>query len=177
MKKYLKLLMLAIFASMSFAFVACGDDDDEPDNSGTGNNSGQSISLNLDGTNYTFGAGLCHYDSDEIIVELFNSNYTPWINFVFYDPTELSSGMVLTPDDDLSNGMGPVALVVINYKDVSAGEYTLKSGSITIDSINLNTNKLKVTFKNAVFEEFIYGKQSVKVNGTFTVTIDSTWGY
>lgn len=32
MKKYLKLLFVAIFASMSFAFVACGDDeDDEPD--------------------------------------------------------------------------------------------------------------------------------------------------
>lgn len=32
MKKYLKLLMLAIFAGMSFTFVACGDDeDDEPD--------------------------------------------------------------------------------------------------------------------------------------------------
>lgn len=31
MKKYLKLLFVAFFASMSFAFVACGDDDDEPD--------------------------------------------------------------------------------------------------------------------------------------------------
>ena len=39
MKKYLKLLFVAIFASMSFALVACGDDeDDEPDNSG-GNSS------------------------------------------------------------------------------------------------------------------------------------------
>lgn len=27
--------MLAIYASMSFAFVACGDDDDEPDNNGS----------------------------------------------------------------------------------------------------------------------------------------------
>lgn len=36
MKKYLKLLMIAIFTSMSFAFVACGNDD-EPDNGSTGN--------------------------------------------------------------------------------------------------------------------------------------------
>ena len=32
MKNYLKLLFMAIFASMSFAFVACGDEDDEPEN-------------------------------------------------------------------------------------------------------------------------------------------------
>ena len=32
MTRYLKLLIIAIFASLSFAFVACGDDeDDEPD--------------------------------------------------------------------------------------------------------------------------------------------------
>ncbi|MCH5218223.1 MAG: hypothetical protein J1F07_06710 [Muribaculaceae bacterium] len=31
MKKYLKLLCVALFATMTFAFTACGDDDDEPD--------------------------------------------------------------------------------------------------------------------------------------------------
>ncbi len=29
MKKYLKLLFAAIFASLSFALVSCGDDDDD----------------------------------------------------------------------------------------------------------------------------------------------------
>lgn len=175
MKKFLKLLMTAIFASMSCAFVACGDDDDEPDN-GNGGSNGQSISLTLDGTKYTFDSGLCKYDSDEIIVELLNPNYTPWINFIFYEPNKLSNGMVLTPDMDLSDGMGPVVLSLVNYEDLSGGGYTLESGSIVIDSINLQTKKFKVTFRNAVFEEFIYGRQSLKVNGTFTVTLDTTWG-
>ena len=31
MKKYLKLLFVALFATMTFAFTACGDDDDEPE--------------------------------------------------------------------------------------------------------------------------------------------------
>lgn len=31
MKKYLNLLFVAIFATMAFTFVACGDDDDEPE--------------------------------------------------------------------------------------------------------------------------------------------------
>lgn len=176
MKKYLKLLFVAIFASMSFAFVACGDEDEPNNNGGSGNSNGQSITLTLDGTQYTFESGLCTYDPNNILVELLNPNFTPWISFIFYEPAELSSGMVLTPDLDLSNGMGPVVLSVIDYKDLRAGGYTLESGSVTIDSINLNTKKLKVTFKNAVFEEFIYGKQSVKVNGTFSVSIDTTWG-
>ena len=35
MKKYLKLLFVALFATMSFAFTACGDDDDEPQEFGS----------------------------------------------------------------------------------------------------------------------------------------------
>lgn len=36
MKKYMKLLMVALFASLSFAMVSCGDDDDEPGAPGSG---------------------------------------------------------------------------------------------------------------------------------------------
>ena len=33
MAKYIKLLMVALFATMTFALTSCGDDDDEPSNS------------------------------------------------------------------------------------------------------------------------------------------------
>lgn len=178
MKKYLNLLMVAIFATMSFAFVSCGDDDDEPDNGGTGS-SAHSISLRLDGENYQFDAGLCEYDysQDEIIVELFDSKtLNPWIGFVFYKVTDLTDGMILTPDMNLSNGLGPMALINITYGDVRAGGYRLISGSVKIDSIDLN-GKIKVTFNNARFEENLYKKESISVNGTFTVNVDTHWGY
>lgn len=176
MKKYLKLLMVAIFATMSFAFVACGDDDDEPDG-GTGSSS-HSITLKLDGKTCQFDAGLCEHDSqDEIVIEFFDSKTLyPWIGFVFYEAKDLTDGMVLTPDMDLSNGIGPLSLLNMNYGDKTSGGYILKSGSVKIDSINLN-GKFKVTFNNARFVEFIFMEEAITVNGTFTVNVDTRWGY
>ena len=163
--------MMAVFACLTFTFVACSDDDndDEPNN-----NSG-SITLTLDGKKYTFDSGVSTFDLDEIVIELFNSNRTPWISFVIYEPSELSDGMVLTSDME-GQGMGPIVLGVINYNGLWSGGYTLESGSVRINSINLNTRKLKVTFNNAIFKEFIYGKESVNVNGSFSISLNSQWG-
>lgn len=57
MAKYLKLLFVAIFASMSFALTSCGDDDDDapnnPDNGG-GSTKGQ-YSFTFNGTTFYYG--------------------------------------------------------------------------------------------------------------------------
>ena len=175
MKKHLKLLMLAIFASMSFAFVACGDDDDDDEpNNGSGSGS-TSISLTLDGTKYSFDSGVSDYDSDNILIELINSKSGEWINFVFYEPDELSNGMILTSDMDV-NGTTPVVLNVINYDGRSAGWYELESGSVKIKNINLDAKKFEVTFNNAVFDESLWNNPSITVNGTFAVSLDAKWG-
>lgn len=174
MKKYLKFLMVAIFATMTFAFVACGNDDDDEPNNGS-NSTSSSLTLTLDETKYTFDSGITTFDSDEVLVELFNSNFYPWINFVIYEPYELSNGMVLTPDMEV-HGMGPIVLGVINYNNLQAGGYVLKSGSVKINSINLNSKKLQLTFNNAIFEEFVYKKSTVKVNGSLSVSLDAQWG-
>lgn len=175
MNKYLKLLVLALFASMSFAFVACGDDndDDEPNN-GSGSGS-SSISLTLDGMKYSFDSGVSDYDSDNILIELINSKSGEWINFIFYEPDELSNGTVLTADMDV-NGLTPVVLNVINYDGRSAGFYELESGSVKIKNVNLNSKKFEVTFNNAVFKESIWNNPSITVNGTFSVSLDAQWG-
>lgn len=60
MKKYLKLLVLAIFAIMSFAFVACGDDDDDDELDKNGNNS------SCEGCQYAT-RGLLNFDGKYLI--------------------------------------------------------------------------------------------------------------
>lgn len=177
MKKYLKLFMLAIFASMSFAFIACGDDDDndEPNNGSNSNSSSGSITLTLDGAKYTFDSGVSDYDSDNILIELINSKSGEWINFIFYEPDELSNGTVLTAEMDV-NGVSPVVLNVVNYDGRSGGFYELESGSVKIKNINRNTKKFEVTFTNAVFDESLWNNPSITVNGTFSVSLDAKWG-
>lgn len=56
MKKYLKLLYIALFAMMSVSLTACGDDDDEPDG-GSGGQGGSSTSYTFraNGTTYYYG--------------------------------------------------------------------------------------------------------------------------
>ena len=59
MAKYLKLFMVALFATMSFALTSCGDDDDGPNSGGNGGNStkGQ-YTFTFNGTTFYYG---CDY--------------------------------------------------------------------------------------------------------------------
>lgn len=176
MNKYLKLLFAAIFVSMSFAFVACGDEkDDEPDNNGSGGSS-QTVTLTLDGKKYTFNAGLCEDSGSDLLVELYKyPEFTPWISFVFFERSSLSDGMVLTPDVPIGEG-GSLGIILITLDGRSAGEYELTKGKVTVDKIDEKNNKFKVTFHNAYFKEFVYGEETLTVEGTFSVTLDSNWG-
>lgn len=60
MKKYLKFLFVALIASSTFAFTACGDDNDEPDG---GNNPGGG-SLNVSDYNFTVNGEKYYYAID-----------------------------------------------------------------------------------------------------------------
>lgn len=167
--------MVAIVASMTFAFVACGDDNDEPDNNGSVGST-QEITLTLDGEKYTFNAGLCKDSDGDLLIELYKyPQFNPWIAFVFFNPSSLSDGMVLTPETPV--GMdGSVGFMLITFEGRQGGEYELKGGKIIIDKIDLKNDKFKVTFKNAYFKEFIYGEETLTVDGTFSVILDSNWG-
>lgn len=53
MAKYLKLFMVALFATLTLSLTACGgDDDDEPDFPDNGGNSSSEVAFNLNGKDY-----------------------------------------------------------------------------------------------------------------------------
>lgn len=93
MKKYFKLLMVALFATLSLTLPSCGDDDDATDNSLVG----------------TWTA----VDEGTVITATFNSNGTLALNEVYDGYTDNYTG-TWQVNGDLSKG----ATVVVNMVDV-----------------------------------------------------------
>lgn len=156
MRKYLYLLFVAMFATMSVALTSCGDDDDEPSAGGK-----YTCNLTVDGTKFP---------SKTIAGEVWNHNgfdaLTVWVNdatqddWLIFETTEI---------DGLTNGVNITNKCSIDLSlgdDVFVMGAEAKSGSITVSNIDLNAKTITVQFSNAKFSSPMGG--DVTVNGRFT---------
>ncbi len=150
MKKYLSLLFVALFATMSFALTSCGDDNDEPD----GGDSKASLTINGQGykEHPTTGANstVTDYGTSlgiSIKTELYpaksdETDFYPRAHISLEaESATLSKGMTLTLND------GYIEMIT----DVMEGDRydEIKSGKVTVTEISgstvtLNFDNLKV---------------------------------
>lgn len=171
MKKYLYLLMVAMFASFSFALTSCGDDDDEPD--GGGSNGGK-VSVVFDGAatesydvwNATYAAIVMNRGN-----VTFNAKLGEW-----GDMTELQF-TTITPYEDLQKGQ-KIELRALHFEtgvDATEGTYFTDeySGTATVSAIS--NGKITLKLDNLKFDRAYEGRngttyQKVTINGTITYT-------
>ena len=150
MKKYLSLLFVALFATMSFALTSCGDDNDEPD----GGNGKASLTINGQGYKEHSTAGANSTVTDygtslgiKIESELYpaNSEETDFFPSAHIsleaNSVALAKGTILTLND------GYVEMVT----DVMEGDKydEIKSGKVTVsevkgETVTLNFENLKL---------------------------------
>lgn len=150
MKKYLHLLLVALFATMSFALTSCGDDDDEPD----GGNGSASLTINGQGYKEHATTGATSTITDygtrlgiKIEAELYpaksdETDFYPRAHISLEaESATLSKGMTLTLYD------GYVEMIT----DVMEGDRydEIKSGKVTVTEISgstvtLNFDNLKI---------------------------------
>lgn len=159
MKKYFQLLMVALFATMSFALTSCGDDDDEP-------SAGGKFSCNLTVNSSKFS-------SKTIAGEIWNHNgfdaITVWVNdvtnengYVIFEVTNVNATDGTNVSDDCS-------------LDVDFGELFLmggevKSGSVAVSKIDRDAKTMTITFNNATFSSPM--GDDATVNGTLTTPLN-----
>lgn len=156
MKKYLYLLFVAMFATMSFALTSCGDDDDEPSARGK-----YSCNLTVNGTKFP---------AKTIAGEVWNHNgfdaLTVWVNdatnekYLIFETTEidgLADGVNITDDCSIDLSLGD---------DVFVMGAEAKSGSVTVTNVDLNSKSITVQFSNAKFSSPMGG--DITLNGSFT---------
>lgn len=159
MKKYLYLLFVALFATMSVALTSCGDDDDEPSAGGK-----YSCNLTVNGSKFP---------SKTIAGEIWNHNgfdaITVWVNdatnengYVIFEVTNVNATDGTNVSDDCS-------------LDVDFGELFLmggevKSGSVTVSKIDREAKTMTITFNNATFGSPM--GDDATVNGTLTTPLN-----
>lgn len=151
MKKYLKLLMVALFATMSFALVSCGDDDDEPNDPSTGK-----MELTIDGKKHVFNHTLPGVDGDSYSCLVYNDDNE--LNFSIYDWDNVVKGTYLTDENFTLTWSTDEAIIGMPTSNTSVKVDAKDSKNITI------------TFNNAKFED-MRGYESFTVNGTITLPI------
>ena len=165
MKKYLKFLFVALFATMTFAFTACGDDDDEPD--GGSNNKGIVGELTIDGNKTSF-----YYIVGDNEADLHEYDYSAdllrkdgeILNFQIYeDIFKFSKGQ------DLSNHVTVVATFVNGF----LGGNNLESGSITLTDID--SKYITLTFNKAAVKNYSSNK-ILTIDGTVKLPINGEMG-
>lgn len=161
MKKYLYLLFVALFATMSVALTSCGDDDDEPSAGGK-----YSCNLTVNGSKFP---------SKTIAGEIWNHNsfdaITVWVNdatnengYVIFEVTNVNATDGTNVSDDCS-------------LDVDFGELFLmggevKSGSVTVSKIDRDAKTMTITFSNATFSSPM--GDDATVNGTLTTPLNGS---
>ena len=165
MRKYLKLILVALFATMTFAFTACGDDDDEPD--GGGNNKGVVGELTIDGIKISFyyikgdnKADLHKFDYDALLWRKDGENLSIQI---YEDILTFSKG------EDLSDRVTVVATFVSGF----LGGNNLASGSITLTDID--SKYITLTFDNAKVKNYS-GNKTLTIDGTIKLPINGELG-
>lgn len=158
MKKYLYLLFVAIFATMSFALTSCSNDD-EPSANGK-----FSCSLTLNGSKFpskTIAGEIWHHNGFDAI--------TVWVNdatnengYVIFETTNLeaTNGTNISDDCSLDVDFGELFLM--------GGE--VKSGNVTVSNIDRDAKTITVQFSNAKFSSPL--GDDVTLNGTMTAPLN-----
>lgn len=165
MKKYLSLLFVALFATMSFALISCGDDNDEPE-SGNGK-----ASLTINGQGYkehsTTGANstVTDYGTSlgiSIKAELYPANSDETDFFPHANISLEANSVALVKGTTLTLNDGYVEMVT----DVMEGDKydEIKSGKVTVSEVNgatvtLNFDNLKLADDD---------NKTVTINGSLT---------
>ena len=162
MKKYLKLLYIALFAMMSVSLTACGDDDDEPDG---GSSKGKySCNLTIDGNKFK---------SKIIAGEIWKHNgldaLTIWVN----DATYFNEGYIIfeTDSENVSEGanISEKCTFSMDVNDVFIMAGVVKKGKVTVTKYDKANSIITVKFDNVTFEEANpFKDETVVVNGTMT---------
>lgn len=174
MKKYLQLLFVALFATVSFALTSCGDDNDEPDN-GNGKSSftvnGQAYGIHEDtGATPTF-TNVTSQNRSQVDIEVYpaksdDSDLYPRVHVNIESdalPTPVAKGAKLSIKDNNST-----------YSEMTTGfmevtRYTeYKSGSVTVESASSTSVTLK--FDNVKFADA--DGDIITLNGTINCDYD-----
>lgn len=167
MKKYLSLLLVALFATLSFTLTSCGDDNDEP------NGGDDKASLTINGQGYkehSYAAStLTDYGTRlgiKIEAELYpaksdESDFYPRAHISIEAKSEtLTKGMTLTLND------GYVEMIT----DVMAGDKydEIKSGKITVSEVKGST--VTLNFDNLKLADD--DDKTVTINGSLVCDYD-----
>ena len=175
MAKYLKLFMVALFATMSFALTSCGDDDDDDDVS-FGNAKGE---LTVDGTKYSFDIfiGDLHegegcYDYSCLLYSAKTDDYSLLITINDWD--EVYQGLVW--DRNNSSAFDSDCYLTVTWSTTSAkiGGGPV-SGTAKVTELDKKAKKITLSFNNAAFEYYSGSYENFPtftINGTITLPID-----
>lgn len=163
MKKYLYLLFVALFATMSFALTSCGDDNDEPQDPTTGNG------LTINGVNYKANPVMSWDGSWEdgtfTVSVLDNDNNACGYTFDF-TPSEAT---VKEGDNFATMNL---TMTVMDVSDASMSTLDYKSGSVEAKSFGKNTMTVEFSNLKMEGETIMGGNASYTFNGKATVNFE-----
>lgn len=163
MKKYLSLLFVALFATISFALTSCGDDNDEPD----GGDSKASLTINGQGYKEHSSTGANSTVTDygtslgiSIKAELYPANSDETEIFPRANISLEANSVAITKGATLSLNDGYVEMVT----DVMEGDKydELKSGKVTVSEVKGTT--VTLNFENLKLADD--DNKTVTINGT-----------
>lgn len=152
MKKYLYFLFVALFATMSFALISCGDDDDEPNDPSSGK-----MELTIDGNKYVFTHTMANVNGDDYSCLVYNDDNE--LNFSIYGWDEIVKGSFLTDEN-----------FTLTW-DTDEAIIGMPTSSTTVKVTAKDSKNVTISFNNAKFEDMM-GTASFTVNGTITLPLD-----
>lgn len=177
MAKYIKLLMVALFATMTFALTSCGDDDDEP-------SVGSNGTISINGTKYNvdkYMAFVGEWDSDSeegkfsvVIDYKEGKDIIPW-------PYDFNFKSKIAPKvgDDLSEKELTMFTTGDYYTGLNIIETKATSGAAIVKNIDEENNTMTIQFSNLKMEGYGYEDDFVNTksvsyifDGTVTVDFD-----
>lgn len=165
MKKYLKLLYVAVFAAMSFGLTACGNDDDNPEGE---NNATSTITINGKGyKTHPYGGAasvITDYGTERlgsyIEAELYpagsdESDLFPHVGIYLYTgPGKPKKGTTLDINDQNVAYVTGI-MEVTNYDEYKSGKVTV--ADVKGSTVTLSFDNFKVTNDD---------NQTMTINGT-----------
>lgn len=172
MAKYIKLLMVALFATMSFTLTSCGDDDEPYGSNAKGE-------LSIDGTKYTFDIFMGDLDDDgcyDYSCLMYNTNTDAYSLMVAIDDwDEVHQGFVW---DEKSAAFDSDCSITVTWFTTSAKIGGLVSGSVKVTALDKKADKITLSFNKAEFEYYdggdYYNLPSFIVDGTITMPINGS---
>ena len=152
MKKYLYLLFVVLFATMSFALTSCGDDDDEPNDPTTGK-----MELTIDGEKYVFTHTMANVNGSDYSCLVYNDDNE--LNFSIYGWDEIVKGSFLTDENFTLTWNADEAII------------GMPTSSTAVKVTEKDSKNVTISFNDAKFED-MSGYKSFTVRGTITLPID-----